>query len=101
MTSFIEFPLSTPWNRGPIGKLRLPASPFSGTPRVTGPLFAIPSALISMSAEIRLQPLTEHGRELLDELERSTREFPVKIEDLGARTYYLSSSEGGAPLLQL
>jgi hypothetical protein len=53
-----------------------------------------------MSAEVRLQPLTEHGSELLNELEHSTHEFPVKIEELsGARTYYLSSGASGVDAL--
>jgi hypothetical protein len=53
-----------------------------------------------MSAEVRLQPLTEHGSELLNELvEHSTYEFPVKVEELTRATvYYLASGESADAL---
>jgi hypothetical protein len=50
-------------------------------------------------AEIRLQPLTPHGRELLVEMEQSTHELPVEVGLLGARTYYVSSAGSGVDAL--
>jgi hypothetical protein len=52
-----------------------------------------------MLEEIRLQPLTPHGRELLNEMEHSTHEFPVQIDLLGTRTYYVSSAGSGVDAL--
>ena len=50
-----------------------------------------------MSAEIKLTPLTDHGRDLLDELERRTQFLPYKTDDRsGARTYYLPAEEVNA-----
>ena len=45
-----------------------------------------------MSAVIELIPLSDHGRELLDELKEKTDEGPFKtVEATGARTYYLEA----------
>ena len=45
-----------------------------------------------MAAITRLTPLTDRGRELLDQLEERTQVTPSEIDEAsGARTYYLAS----------
>jgi hypothetical protein len=48
-----------------------------------------------MSANIELTPITDHGRDLLDQLEHHTGVLPyVTNERSGARTYHLAEEEG-------
>ncbi len=44
-----------------------------------------------MAAVIALRPETEHGEEILDELERRTEVRPMQVIDDGTRRYYLDS----------
>jgi preprotein translocase subunit SecA len=46
-----------------------------------------------MAAVVRLTPLTDHGRELLDELESQTQTQPVETLEDGTREYYLSAKQ--------
>jgi hypothetical protein len=48
-----------------------------------------------MAAVIWFSPLTDHGRELLDELERQTEHSPTEIREDGSRCYYLSAAGVG------
>jgi hypothetical protein len=48
-----------------------------------------------MGAVIWFTPLTDRGRELLDEMERQTEHSPTEIREDGARCYYLSAEEVG------
>jgi hypothetical protein len=49
---------------------------------------------MAMAATIELVPLTDHGRDLLAELERRTEQLPYKTDEkTGARTYWLSGDE--------
>jgi hypothetical protein len=47
-----------------------------------------------VAAIVELTPLTDHGRELLDELERRTQVLPyITNERSGSRTYHLPADE--------
>jgi hypothetical protein len=46
-----------------------------------------------MSVVIELIPLSDHGRDLLDELEEKTDKGFKTAEATGARTYYLESAD--------
>lgn len=48
-----------------------------------------------MAAVVWFTPLTDHGRELLDELERKTEHSPTRINEDGSRSYYLSAEGVG------
>jgi hypothetical protein len=49
-----------------------------------------------VAAITRLTPLTDRGRELLDQLEERTQVTPSEIEEAsGARTYHLASERAG------
>jgi hypothetical protein len=48
-----------------------------------------------MAAVIWITPLTDHGKELLDELEKATEHSPTQIRDDGSRSYYLSATGVG------
>jgi hypothetical protein len=48
-----------------------------------------------MAAVIWFTPLTDHGRELLDELERQTEHSPTQVREDGSRCYYLSAAAAG------
>jgi hypothetical protein len=48
-----------------------------------------------MAAVIWFTPLTDRGRELLDELERQTEHSPTEVRENGARCYYLSAAGVG------
>ena len=50
----------------------------------------------AVSANLQFVPLSEHGRGLLDELERRTGVTPYVTDGQGARTYWLSSVDVGA-----
>jgi hypothetical protein len=44
---------------------------------------------------IRLVPLDERGREIIDELEEKTGEQPTEIQDDGGRLYHLQGEDLG------
>jgi hypothetical protein len=48
-----------------------------------------------MAAVIRLVPLDDRGREIIDELEEKTEEQPTEIRDGGSRLYHLQAEDVG------
>jgi hypothetical protein len=48
-----------------------------------------------MAGVIRLVPLDERGREIIDELEENTGEQPTEIQDDGGRLYHLQGEGAG------
>jgi hypothetical protein len=48
-----------------------------------------------MAAIVRLTPLDDRGRELLNELERATAMRPQETFEDGSRSYWLSAAHAG------
>jgi hypothetical protein len=48
---------------------------------------------MSMAGVIRLVPLDERGREIIDELEENTRKQPSEIQADGGRLYHLEGED--------
>lgn len=46
-----------------------------------------------MAGVIRLVPLDERGREIIDELEEETAEQPTEIQDDGGRLYHVQGED--------
>jgi hypothetical protein len=42
-----------------------------------------------MAAAVRLIPLDDHGREIIDAFEEATNEQPTEVQEDGSRRYYL------------
>ena len=51
--------------------------------------------MLTMAAVIWFTPLTDRGRELLDEMERQTEHSPTQVREDGSRCYYLSAERVG------
>jgi hypothetical protein len=58
-------------------------------------MIAVGSSILSMAGVIRLVPLDERGREIIDELERNTAEQPTEIQDDAGRLYHLEGEDVG------
>jgi hypothetical protein len=48
-----------------------------------------------MAAVIRLVPLDDRGREIIEELEEETEERPTEIQSDGGRLYHLEAEDAG------
>lgn len=62
---------------------------------MVGPITAVGFSIPSMAAVIRLVPLDDRGREIIDELEEKTKEKPIEIRDDGSRLYHLQAEDVG------
>ena len=58
-------------------------------------MIAVPVTIPPVAGVIRLVPLDERGRELIDELEEKTGEQPTEIQDDGGRLYHLQGEDVG------
>ncbi|MGZ5356756.1 MAG: hypothetical protein ACXWZW_11150, partial [Solirubrobacterales bacterium] len=61
--------------------------------RNTSAMIAVPVPSTSMAGVIRLVPLDERGREIIDELEEETGEQPTEIQDDGGHLYHLHGED--------
>ena len=50
-----------------------------------------------MAAVIRLVPLDDPGREIIEKVEEKTGEQPIEIRDDGSRLYHLQAEDAGVP----
>lgn len=48
-----------------------------------------------MAAVIRLVPLDDRGRGIIEKLEKKTGEEPIEIRDDGSRLYHLQAEDAG------
>jgi hypothetical protein len=46
-----------------------------------------------MAAAVRLAPIDDHGREIIDAFEEATNEQPTEVQEDGTRRYYLHGDD--------